>query len=111
VLVGGYVIEQDGLAGEGDLADNAFAEGNAGALGLGGVADLKAHAEIVGAVIQKKDGEDAVIDDGADELGGAVEEGLQVECSVEGVGQADEVGEVRGLDADIDGIEMSQRIG
>jgi hypothetical protein len=106
VLGGGDVVEQDGLAGESDLADDAAAEGDAGALGLGGVADLEAHAEFVGAVVEEKDGEDAVVDDGADELGGAVEEGLQVEGGVEGVGHLREVGEVGGLDADVDGVKM-----
>jgi len=52
VFVSGNVIEKDGLASEGDLADNALADGDSGALSLGGVADLKAHAEVVGAVVE-----------------------------------------------------------
>jgi hypothetical protein len=110
VLGGGDVVEEDGLAGEGDLADDALAEGNAVALGLRGVADLEPHAEVVGAVIEQEDGEDAVLDDGTDELRGAVEEGLQVECGVEGVGKLGEVGEVGGLDADVYGVKMGQGI-
>ncbi len=51
------------------------------------------------------------MDDGADELGGSVEEGLQVEGGVEGVGHLREVGEVGGLDADVDGVEMGEGIG
>jgi hypothetical protein len=106
VLGDGNVIEEHGLAGEGDLTDDAFAEGNARALGLGSVADLEAHTEFVGAVVEEKDGEDAVVDDGADELGGAIEEGLEVKCSVEGVSYLGQVGEVGGLYADIDGVKM-----
>jgi len=52
VFVSGNVIEKDGLASEGDLADYAFADGDSGALSLGGVADLKAHAEVVGAIVE-----------------------------------------------------------
>ena len=88
MLGGGDVVQQDGLAGERHLADDAFADGNAHALHLGGVADLEAHAQLVGAVVEQKDGEDAVGDDGAHQLGGAVEQGLQVERGVERVGQS-----------------------
>ena len=59
--------------------------------GFGRVADLKAHAEFVGAVVEEKDGEDAVGNDGANKLGGAIEEGLQVERGVERVGHLGEV--------------------
>ena len=48
VFDGGDVVEQDGLACEGDLADDAFAEREAHALDFGRVADLEAHAQIVG---------------------------------------------------------------
>lgn len=99
------------MAGESDLTDDALAEGNAGALGLGRVADLEPHAELVGAVIEEKDSEDAVLNDGADELRGAIEEGLQVEGGVERIGHLREVGKVAGLDADVDGVKMRRGIG
>jgi len=63
------------------------------------VADLVAHAQLVGAVVDEEDGEDAVVDDGADEFGGAGEQGLQVERGVEGVSQLDEEVELGGLHA------------
>jgi hypothetical protein len=47
------------------------------------------------------------MDDGTDELGGAVEEGLKIECGVEGVGDLGKISEVAGLDADIDGVKKS----
>ncbi len=99
------------LAGEGDLADDAAAERDAHALGLGGVADLEAHAQVVAAVVEEEDGEDAVVDDGANELGGALEKGFEVERGVERVGQAEKVVEVGGFDTGVDGVEMSVRIG
>jgi hypothetical protein len=88
------VVEEDGLAGEGDLADHAAAEGNAGALGRRSVADLEAHAEFVGAVVEQEDGEDAVRNDGAHKFRGAVEEGLQVEGGVEGLGELRKIGNI-----------------
>jgi hypothetical protein len=44
----------------------------------------------VGAVVYKEDGEDAVVDDGADEIGDTVEEGVEFEGGVESVGEAEE---------------------
>ena len=38
------VVDEHGLARKGDLSDDAFAKGNAHALGFSRVADLKAHA-------------------------------------------------------------------
>ena len=63
---------------------------DAHALDLGGVAGLEAHPELVGAVVEEEDGEDAVVDDGADEVGDAVHQGVEVEGGVEGVGEASE---------------------
>ena len=77
--------------------------GNAHALDLRRVADLEAHAQVVGAVVEQEDGEDAVVDDGAHQLGGAVEQGLQVERGVERVGQLHQVGHVGRLHADVCG--------
>ncbi len=63
----------------------------------GGVADLEAHPELLGAVVEEEDGEDAVVDDGADEVGDAVHEGVEVERGVEGVGEGvEEVDLVQG---------------
>ncbi len=107
---GGDVVEEDGLAGERDLTHNTFADGNAGALDLGRVADLEAHAQIVRALIKEKNGEDAIRDEGANELGCAGKKGLQVERGVERVGETHEVGDVGGLDAGIDGVEISGRV-
>ena len=83
----GDVVEQDGLARERDLADDAFAKRNARALDLRGVADLETHAQLVRAVVEEKDGKDAVRNDGAHQFRGAAEKGLQIESGVESVGE------------------------
>ena len=57
---------------------------------FGGVADLEAHSQVVGAVVEQQDGEDAVIDDRAHQLRGALEQCLQVERGVQRVRQPDE---------------------
>src|ERR1700689_1219837 len=80
VEIGGVdVVEENGFAGERDLADDSFADRNASALDLRRVADLKAHAQLVRAVVEKKDSEDAIWNEGAHEFGGAAEGGLQIE--------------------------------
>ena len=83
------------------LAGDAAAELDADALDFGGVAGLEAHPELVGAVVDEEDGEDAVVDDGADEVGDAMHEGVEVKGGVEGVGKAEEEVELEGLDADV----------
>ena len=95
----GDVFDEDGFALERGLADDAAAELDAHALDLGGVADLEAHAEVFGAVVDEEDGEDVVVDDGADEVGDAVHEGVEVEGGVEGVGELVEEVDLEGLDA------------
>ena len=55
----------------------------------------------MGAVVDEEDGEDAVVDDGADEVGDAVHEGVEVEGGVERVGEALEEVDLQGLDADV----------
>ncbi len=72
----------------------------------GGVADLETHAQLVGAVVEQQDGEDAVVDDGAHQLRGAAEQRLQVERGVQRVGELHQVGQIRRLDADIRRVEM-----
>ena len=81
--------------------DDAAAELDAHALDIGGVAGLEAHPELVGAVVDEEDGEDAVVDDGADEVGDAVKQGVEIERGVEGVGETEEKVELQGLDADV----------
>ena len=51
------------------------------------MADLEAHAQVLGAVIQEEDCEDAVVDDGPNQLGDPVHQGVEVERGVQGVGQ------------------------
>ena len=55
----------------------------------------------MGAVVEEEDGKDAVVDDGADEIGYAVHEGVEVEGGVEGVGEGVEEVDGEGLDADV----------
>ncbi len=95
------VFDQDRLALQRGLADDAAAELDAHALDLGGVAGLEAHPELVGAVVDEQDGEDAVVDDGADEVGDAMHQGVEVERGVERVGEAEEEVELQRLEADV----------
>ncbi len=84
---------------------------DAHALDLGGVADLEAHAEVLGTVVEEEDGEDSVVDDGADEVGDAVHQGVEVERGVEGVGErVEEVRPVEGLDANfgVGGVRVKE---
>jgi hypothetical protein len=74
-----HVIEQDRLPRERNLARHSLAHGNAHALYLRRVADLKSHAQLMGALIQKKNGEDAVRNEGANQLRDSAEKSLQVE--------------------------------
>jgi hypothetical protein len=79
------------------------------------VADLEAHAEIFGAVIEEEDGKDFIVDDGADEVGDAVHEGIEVKGGIEGVGEFVEEVDLEGLDADLGvggvGVEENRRGG
>src|ERR1035441_2416643 len=70
------------------------------------MADLKPHAEVMGAVVEKKNGKDAVMDNGANELGGAVEKGLKIESCVEGVSELGQIGNVGRLHACIDRVKV-----
>src|SRR5260370_11448243 len=83
----GDVFDEEGFALQRGLADDAATKLDAHALDLAGVTDLEAHAEVFGAVVEEEDGEDFVVDDGADEVGYAVHEGVEVEGGVEGVGE------------------------
>ena len=69
------------------------------------VADLEANPQLVGAVVEQQDGEDLVGDEGADQLGGAAEQGLQVERGVERVGETHEIGQIGRLNADVAGVQ------
>jgi len=97
------VFDEDGAALERGLSGDAAADLDAHALDFGGVAGLEAHPELVGAVVEEEDGEDAVVDDGADEVGDAVHEGVEVEGGVEGVGEAVEELDLEGLDVGLGG--------
>jgi hypothetical protein len=106
----GDVFDEEGLALQCGLADDAAAELDAHALDFGGVADLEAHAEIFGAVVQEEDGEDFVVDDGADEIGNPVHEGVEIEGCVECVGQSVEEVDLERLDANfgVDGVRVEE---
>ena len=98
------VVDENGLAGEGDLADDALAHGQTDALSLDLMANLKAHAQVVSAVVEQEDGEDAVMNNGSNKLRGAVEQGFQIERGVERVSQFHEIGNVCRVNAGIDGL-------
>src|SRR5215472_6353792 len=101
VAWGADVGNEDGFATERGLADDAVAELDAHALDLGGVADLEAHPELVGAVVEEEDGKDAVVNYGADEIGHAMHKGVEVERGVECVGEAMEELDLDGFYADV----------
>ena len=92
--------DEHGLTAEGDLAGDSLSEVDAQAFDFRAMADLEAHAEVVHAGIDEEDGEDAIVDDGANEGGGALQEGLEIEGGIEGVGESQEEFSLARLDAD-----------
>ena len=54
------------------------------------MADLEAHAQVIGAIVEQQDGEDAVINNRAHQLGRLVHEGLEVTGRVQRIGQPHE---------------------
>ncbi len=72
--------------------------------------DLETHAEVFGAVVDEEDGEDLVVDDGADEVGDAVHESVEIEGGVEGVGELVEEVDLEGLDANfwVGGVRVEE---
>ena len=64
----------------------------------------------LGAVVEQKDGKDAVVNDGAHQLGGAIEQGLQVEGGIEGVCEVDQIGEVGRFNAGVERVEVGVRV-
>ena len=101
VLGLGDVFDEERLTLEGGLADDAFTELDAHPLDLSRVADLEAHAQVLRTVVDEEDGEDFVVDDGADEVGDAVHEGVEVKCGVESVGEVMEEVDLERLDANL----------
>ena len=63
------------------------------------MADLEAHAEVAGALVDEEDGEDFVVDHRSNEVRDPVHEGVEVEGGVEGVGEVVEEVDLQGLDA------------
>src|SRR5580658_6545213 len=106
VLRLGHVVQQHGLASKRHLAHDALAHGHAHALSLRRVADLETHAQLVGAFVEQQDGKDAVVDDRANELRGAIEQRLQVERGVESVGELEQISRVNRLNARVYRVEM-----
>ena len=75
------------------------------------MADLEAHVEVAGAVIDKEDGKDAKVQNGADELSGLLEQGAEVEGGAEGFRQADEeLGGGRGVRGLRNGITQAAEV-
>ena len=75
------------------------------------MANLETHPKLVGAVVQQQNREDAIIDDRADQLRGANQQGFEIERGIERVSQADEIVQVRRLHADVHRIEMGEWVG
>ncbi len=95
----GYVVYQYGLAPLRSLSYYSVAHADAHPFRFRRVTDLEAHAQIVGAVVEQQDGEDAVIDDSARKVGGALEQRLQIERGVERIRELQEVIELDGVDS------------
>ena len=62
------------------------------------------------AVVEQEDGEDAVGNDGAHQLRGAIEQRLQVERGVKRIGEPDKESEVSRLNPRVERIEVSMRV-
>ena len=110
VLVRGDVFHENGFAMQSGLTGDAAADFDAHPFDFGGVPDLKAHAEVFGAVVEQEDGEDLVGDDGADQVGDAVHEGVEVERGVQGVGELVEEVDLEGFHANsgVGGVRMKE---
>ena len=93
------VVHQHGLARLCRLSDNPFAHADTHALSLRRMADLEAHPQIVGAVVEQQNGEDAVIDDRAHKVGCALQQCLEVKRRVQRIGEPDEVFGLQWFDA------------
>ena len=103
------VIQQQRLTGKRHLAHHPLADRDQRAGNFGGVPYLKAHAQLVRPVVEQQDGKDAVRNQGANQFGGAAEQSLQVERSVQRVGEAHEIRNIGRLNARIDGVERRLR--
>ena len=67
------------------MPNYALADRDARPFHLGRVADLEPHAQLVGAVVEQKNGEDPVMNYGAHKLRRSIEQRLQVQRSVQRV--------------------------
>ena len=92
------IVDQHGFAPFGDLSDDALAHANAQALGLRRVADLKSHAQLVGAIVQQQDGENSVVNDGANKIRDAMQKRLQVKRGVQRIRKAGEEVDLERID-------------
>ena len=99
VLLVPHIVDQNRLFTRSSFADDAFADAEAPALRLRRVADLEAHPQVIGAIIQQQDGEDAEVHDRADQLRRLMHEGLQIERGVERIRQPHEERELDRFDA------------
>ena len=98
----GYVVNSQAPPLQGSLAHDAAPHFEAGALDLGGVAYLEAHPELLGAIVDQQDGEDSVVDDGPNQIRDPVHQGIEVERSIERIGQGmQELDLMDWVDADI----------
>ncbi len=92
------VFDEEGLALQCGLTGDAPAELDAHPFDFSGVADLEAHAEVAAAFVDEEDGEDLVVDHSPDEICDPVHESVQVEGSVEGVGEVVKEVDLEGFD-------------
>ena len=103
VFRSGDVVHQLCLAALRHLAHNALPHADAHPLDLRLVPDLEAHAQIVGAVVDQQNGEDAVVDDRTDQGCGVFKKRLEVERGVQRVGQADQEFRLQRIDVHLGG--------
>jgi len=101
VLNLGDVFDQNGRSLAGRLAHDSTTRLDAHPLDLGRVSGLEAHAQITGAIIHQEDGEDAVVDDRAHQVGHAMHQRVEFERGVQGVRQPHQEVELKRLETDV----------
>ncbi len=81
------------------MSDYALAHADTDALSLRRMADLEAHPQIVGAVVEQHDGKDAVVDHRAYKVSRALQQSLEVKRRIQRICQPDEEFRLQRFDA------------
>jgi hypothetical protein len=95
------VIDEKGPALQGSLTDDTPAELDAHAFYLTRVADLEAHAKIFRAIVDEKDGEDFVVDDGPNKVSDPMHQRVEIKGGVKCVRKFMKKIDLEGFDANL----------